>query len=275
MEKGDTRINVRNESLSHVALNELNRPVLPATSGSLKIALLIAGLAAILALVLGLSIGLTHKGKDKKFTRVNIIKSNNSTNSTNSTTPTNPTNSTNTTNTTSNDPWDESYKKADQFISKLNSTERVNLLFGTENMIMETLLWNKTTMNGHKCVGQIDAFNNSDVNFKGMCLQDGPAGVRFAEGTGISWQASINAGMTFDKKLMYDVGKAQGEENKEKGINVDLAPCANMLRNHKGGRIWEAYGDDPYYTGVCAAETTKGIQDAGVIACLKDRKSVV
>ena len=269
MEKGDTRINVRNESLSHVALNELNRPVLPATSGSLKIALLIAGLAAILALVLGLSIGLTHKGKDKKFTRVNIIKSNNSTNSTNSTTPTNPTNSTNTTNTTSNDPWDESYKKADQFISKLNSTERVNLLFGTENMIMETLLWNKTTMNGHKCVGQIDAFNNSDVNFKGMCLQDGPAGVRFAEGTGISWQASINAGMTFDKKLMYDVGKAQGEENKEKGINVDLAPCANMLRNPKGGRVWEAYGDDPYYTGVCAAETTKGIQDAGVIACLK------
>ena len=74
MEKGDTRINVRNESLSHVALNELNRPVLPATSGSLKIALLIAGLAAILALVLGLSIGLTHKGKDKKFTRVNIIQ---------------------------------------------------------------------------------------------------------------------------------------------------------------------------------------------------------
>ena len=268
MEKGDTRINVRNESLSHVALNELNRPVLPATSGSLKIALLIAGLAAILALVLGLSIGLTHKGKDKKFTRVNIIKSNNSTNSTNSTTPTNPTNSTNTTNTTSNDPWDESYKKADQFISKLNSTERVNLLFGTENMIMETLLW-EDSMRGHKCVGQIDAFSNSDVNFKGMCLQDGPAGVRFAEGTGISWQASINAGMTFDKKLMYDVGKAQGEENKEKGINVDLAPCANMLRNPKGGRIWEAYGDDPYYTGVCAAETTKGIQDAGVIACLK------
>ena len=185
MEKGDTRINVRNESLSHVALNELNRPVLPATSGSLKIALLIAGLAAILALALGLSIGLTHKGKDKKFTRVNIIKSNNSTNSTNSTTPTNPTNSTNTTNTTSNDPWDESYKKADQFISKLNSTERVNLLFGTENMIMETLLW-EDSMRGHKCVGQIDAFSNSDVNFKGMCLKDGPAGVRFAEGNVIS-----------------------------------------------------------------------------------------
>ena len=116
-------------------------------------------------------------------------------------------------------------------------------------MIMETLLWEEW-MKPYKCVGQIDAFKNSDVDFKGMCLQDGPAGVRFADGTGISWQASINAGMTFDKKLMYDIGYAQGQENKEKGINVDLAPCANMMRNPKGGRVWEAYGDDPYYTGV-------------------------
>ena len=102
-----------------------------------------------------------------------------------------------------------------------------------------------------------------------MCLQDGPAGVRFARGNGISWQGSLNNAMTFDKKLMYEVGKAQGEENKEKGINVALAPCANMMRNPKGGRVWEAYGDDPYYTGVCAAQVVKGIQDAGAIACLK------
>ena len=102
-----------------------------------------------------------------------------------------------------------------------------------------------------------------------MCLQDGPAGVRFARGNSISWQGSLNNAMTFDKKLMYDVGKAQGEENKEKGINVALAPCANMMRNPKGGRVWEAYGDDPYYTGVCASQVVKGIQDAGTIACLK------
>ena len=243
---------------SQVGFNEMNRANLPAASTSLKLPLIIVALALILTLVLGLSIGLSNRNKNKKHTRVVIVKNN----STNSTNPTNPENS------TSTDSWSESYKKADDFISKLNSTERVNLLFGTENMIMETLLWEEW-MKPYKCVGQIDAFKNSDVDFKGMCLQDGPAGVRFADGTGISWQASINAGMTFDKKLMYDIGYAQGQENKEKGINVDLAPCANMMRNPKGGRVWEAYGDDPYYTGVCAAETTKGIQDAGVIACLK------
>ena len=235
-------MNVRAQSQDN--LNEFNQSALPATSSSLKLPLIIVGCALVLALVLGLSIGLTNRGKKKKINRVNIVNS------------------------TSLRSWDESYRKADQFISKLNSTERVNLLFGTENMIMETLLWDES-MKPYHCVGQIDAFKNSQVDFKGMCLQDGPAGVRFADGTGISWQASINAGMTFDKKLMYDIGYAQGQENKEKGINVDLAPSANMMRNPKGGRVWEAYGDDPYYTGVCAAETTKGIQDAGVIACLK------
>ena len=135
-------------------------------------------------------------------------------------------------------------------------------------MKMETLLFTQDEL-PHLCVGQIDTFKNENIDFKGMCLQDGPAGVRFAEGTGISWQGSLNNAMTFDKNLMYEVGKAQGEENKEKGINVALAPCANMMRNPKGGRVWEAYGDDPYYVGVCSSQITKGIQDAGVIACLK------
>ena len=135
-------------------------------------------------------------------------------------------------------------------------------------MKMETLLFEESEL-PHLCVGQIDPFKNDKIDFKGMCLQDGPAGVRFARGNSISWQGSLNNAMTFDKKLMYDVGKAQGEENKEKGINVALAPCANMMRNPKGGRVWEAYGDDPYYTGVCASQVVKGIQDAGTIACLK------
>ena len=167
------------------------------------------------------------------------------------------------------DPWYKAYSKAKKFISNLNTTEQVNLLFGTQNMKMETLLMESKEEIQYLCVGLIDPFENKKIYFKGMCLQDGPSGVRFANGTGISWQGSLNNAMTFDKKLIYDVGKAQGEEFKAKGINVALAPCANMMRNPKGGRVWEAYGDDPYYVGVCASQVVKGIQDAGVIASLK------
>ena len=102
-----------------------------------------------------------------------------------------------------------------------------------------------------------------------MCLQDGPAGVRFAKKTSIGWQSSINTASTFNKTLMYLIGKAQGEENKQKGINTILGPSVNIQRSPQAGRIWEAFGEDPFYSGICATEIIKGIQDAGVIASIK------
>ena len=165
--------------------------------------------------------------------------------------------------------WDIAYEMAEEFIKKLNLTERVNLLFGTENMKASSKIIKNETEKEFLCVGQIDPFKNSKVDFKGICLEDGPAGVRFAKGSSVSWQASINTAATFNKTLMYEIGKAQGEENKYKGINVMLGPCANILRSPQGGRVWEAYGDDPYLTGICSTQVVKGIQDAGVIATLK------
>lgn len=41
------------------------------------------------------------------------------------------------------------------------------------------------------------------------------------------------------------------------------------MRNPKGERVWESFGDDPYYVGWLLLQITKGIQDAGVIAWLK------
>ena len=165
--------------------------------------------------------------------------------------------------------WSDSYKKAEEFVSKLNRTEKVGLLFGTENM---RFLYPQYVTDEEKkglCVGNIDKFKNDKVDFKGMCLQDGPAGIRFVKGTSISWQAALNTASTFNKTLMYLVGKAQGEENKEKGINAFLSPCVNIMRTPQAGRVWEAFGEDPFYSGVCATQIVKGIQDAGVIATIK------
>ena len=161
--------------------------------------------------------------------------------------------------------WEEAEKKAKEFVSKLNRTEKVGLLYGTENMRFLTLK-NESELKG-LCVGEIGKIKGK--NFTGMCLQDGPAGVRFANGTSISWQSNLNLAATFNKSLMYEVGNVQGQENKEKGINTYLSPCVNIMRTPQAGRVWEAFGEDPFYSGVCASQMIKGIQDAGVIATIK------
>lgn len=69
---------------------------------------------------------------------------------------------------------------------------------------------------------------------------------------------------------MYARGYAMGQEFKGKGATVQLGPVAGPLgRTPEGGRNWEGFGPDPVLTGIGVAETIKGIQDAGVIACVK------
>ncbi len=153
--------------------------------------------------------------------------------------------------------WEEAHKKAKEKLKDFTNEEKFNLLFGTENMQRKT--------EDRGCVGSIDPIENK---FGGICLQDGPAGVRFSNSTQ-SWQASINTASTFNKSLMYEVGKAQGKEFREKGINVALGPAMNIQRNPQGGRIWECYGDDPFLSGFVATQIIKGIQSNGVIACAK------
>ena len=110
--------------------------------------------------------------------------------------------------------------------------------------------------------------NNKIENFRGMCLQDGPAGVRTSAST-TSWQAQINTASTFNRTLWSAYGKAYGSEFKEKGINVALGPAMNILRTPQAGRIWESYSEDPYLSGEAATYIIKGIQSTGCMACAK------
>ena len=56
----------------------------------------------------------------------------------------------------------------------------------------------------------------------------------------------------------------------EQQVNVWLAPAVNLHRNPLCGRNFEYFSEDPYLTGVCACEITKGVQnDRPVIVCPK------
>jgi beta-glucosidase len=65
--------------------------------------------------------------------------------------------------------------------------------------------------------------------------------------------AGVNVAATWDRKLAYVRGKAMGEENFGKGIDVVLGPVAGPLgRVPEGGRNWEGFSPASAYVMICA-----------------------
>lgn len=104
-----------------------------------------------------------------------------------------------------------------------------------------------------------------EKGIKSIFYKDGPAGIG-----GVAWPTEMLIACSFDKKLWQMFGDAVGKECEEQQVNVWLAPAVNLHRNPLCGRNFEYFSEDPYLTGVCACEITKGVQNSRpVIVCPK------
>ncbi|GIF45973.1 beta-glucosidase [Asanoa ferruginea] len=104
-------------------------------------------------------------------------------------------------------------------------------------------------------------------------MSDGPTGVRgltFAGGPVVALlpNATLLAS-AWSADTAYEVGRLLAEEAMAQGIHVVLGPTINLHRSPLGGRLFEAYSEDPLLTGKLAAAYVRGMQDSGVGACLK------
>src|SRR3954471_17682896 len=68
---------------------------------------------------------------------------------------------------------------------------------------------------------------------------------------------------------MSEVGRILAEEALAQQIHVVLGPTINLHRSPLGGRLFEAFSEDPLLTGKLPAAYVRGLQDEGVGACLK------
>ncbi len=106
-----------------------------------------------------------------------------------------------------------------------------------------------------------------------MVFSDGPAGVRGPSFPGEREVSLLpNATLlssTWDVDVAQRVGAILAEEARAQGVHVVLAPTVNLHRTPLGGRLFEAFSEDPLLTGLFAAGYVRGTQAGGVGACLK------
>ncbi|KAB5591869.1 hypothetical protein CTheo_4698 [Ceratobasidium theobromae] len=173
--------------------------------------------------------------------------------------------------------WSQALSLAAKFVAPMSIEEkgkghaRITLFYHVSDRfpIRTASLTTGVGFSVSPCVGNIPA--QSKYKFPGLCLQDGPLGVRLADRVS-AFPAGMNAAATWDKSLIRARGVALGQEFKGKGVNVALGPMMNLVRSAAAGRNWEGFGADPYLSGEAAYETIVGMQSTGVQACEQEIK---
>ena len=187
------------------------------------------------------------------------------------------------------------HKSIRNIISKMTLDQKAKLLIGT-GMFMDLPDSIMKMFGSHKEESRDTVYTNMvtrirkylpgaagttaefpEMGIASQVLTDGPAGLRIqAKRKGeaktyycTAFPIATMLASTWDTELVYRVGQAMGNEVKEYGSDILLAPALNIQRDPLCGRNFEYYSEDPLIAGKIAAAMVNGIQSNGVGTSVK------
>lgn len=147
-----------------------------------------------------------------------------------------------------------------------------------KNIIEKMTLEEKVSL----CAGS-DYWHTQDIerlSIPKIMMSDGPHGLRVqkkkADNLGVNesdistcFPSEATIANSWNKKLIYKMAEALGEECLEEGVSILLGPGVNIKRSPLCGRNFEYFSEDPYFSGIMGTEYVKGLQSKGIGSCVK------
>lgn len=174
---------------------------------------------------------------------------------------------------------DDAYYRgqAEALVAKLTLSEKLDLLSGPGYGSADGAINVKQDVSG--VAGYINGVLRSadGIDIPALKLADGPAGLRISsERDGDSatyyataWPIGSLLASSWDVNLVKSVGAAMGDEVRQYGVDILLAPGMNIQRNPLNGRNFEYYSEDPLLTGKIGAAMVNGVESNGVGTTIK------
>lgn len=179
-------------------------------------------------------------------------------------------------------------------VNSLTLEEKVRLLVGTctdpanppypaPGTMSSRGYWQGDSVSTYRAKNRVqgsagESFSIDDHGIPSLVYADGPAGLRIdptresepgKEFYCTAFPSATVLASSWNRALAEETGKAIGNEVREYGVDILLAPGMNIKRNPLTGRNFEYYSEDPLLSGEMAAAVTSGIQSQGVGACIK------
>jgi len=146
---------------------------------------------------------------------------------------------------------------AQEIVSQLTLEEKASLCSGKDRWLL-------------KSVERLD--------LSSIMVADGPHGLRKMlkakadyDGTAPAtcFPTYVTCVCSFDRDLLYQMGRALAEECLQEKVSVILGPGVNIKRSPLCGRNFEYFSEDPFVAGEMAAAIINGVQSKGIGTSLK------